>query len=72
MTSLWQGPVNRVADVWSALRANVAPFVGAGGVIWRAVEPMALGFVVLVAVMGTACVTCGAVLRHVALGGTSS
>jgi hypothetical protein len=72
LDGIWNGSIDRVTAVMAPLGRQFAPLLGAGGVFWRAIEPLALGFVVLIAVMGTACATFGAVLRHVALGGTSS
>lgn len=72
LDGIWQGPIDHATAVIAALGRQAAPIVGAGSVAWHAIEPLALGFVVLIAVMGTACATFGAVLRHVAWERTSS
>jgi len=73
LAGFWQGPIDHITAVIAPVGRQAAPLVAVAEVIWRAIEPLALGFVVLIVVMGTACTTFGAVLRHVALqGGTSS
>jgi hypothetical protein len=41
-------------------------------VLWRVLEPFAVGVIALVAIMFAACAAIGAALRNLAVGGTSA
>ena len=65
---------NLSADTSSRLGGvirQVEALVSAADTVWRVAQPMVLGMLVLLAMMGAACAMLGAALRNVVLGGTS-
>ncbi|HEY7476477.1 MAG TPA: hypothetical protein VH679_15760 [Vicinamibacterales bacterium] len=68
--ALASGAVAELTTRLAGTFSRVTEVAGAGAVIWRVVQPVAVAMVVLVTVMCGACAAFGAALRCVVLGGT--
>ena len=72
LLDLVSAPVVAVTTRVDSLNQRTYDITLAARVLWRVLEPFAIGVIALVAIMVAACAAIGAALRNLAVGGTSA